>query len=209
MAKRKPAKKITNPPPNKPSTSKAINTTTKALNSVSNRTKKPTFKARSSLPELSDDEPETQTQTQALPPRPEEPDDSQVPPEPVEYGIQFAITYDDKVILDTTKFYTLIDRSVLFDLKILEKDAIHIASTKRGRTAHSTGPWHAIVAHAKQRPKPRMMFTIVSEWLELLKLVNIYPIKGHMIVLQIESRWTRHLLASSPASSPEKPTKRA
>jgi hypothetical protein len=185
MAKRKPAKKITKPPPNKPSTSKAINTTTKALNSVPNRTKKPTFKARSNLPELSDNKPETQTQTQALPPCP---DDSQVPPKLVEYGIQFAITYDDKVILDTTKFYTLIDQSVLFDLKILEKDAIHNASTKQGRTTHSTRLWHAIVAHAKQRPKPRMMFTIVSEWLELLKLVNIYLIKGGMIVLQIKLR---------------------
>ena len=73
-----------------------------------------------------------------MPPCPKELDDSQVPPKLVEYSIQFAITYDDKVILDTTKFYTLIDQSVMFNLKILEKDVIHIASTKRGHIAHFT-----------------------------------------------------------------------
>ena len=53
------------------------------------------------------------------------------------------------------------------------------------------------------------MFTIVSEWLELLKLVNIYLIKGRIIVLQIKLRWTWHLPALSTASLLEKLIKKA
>jgi hypothetical protein len=208
--KRKATKKATKPP-KKPSTSKTASTNTKASGSASNKTKHPAIKPRLVLLELSDDEPDTQPESQALI-RPQELNDTQLLPDPVEYGIQFAITYDEKCILDTTKFYTSLDRDVLFELKALEKDAIHDASTKRGRTAHSTRIWQAIVAHAKQRPKPKMLFNTSPEWIELIKLVEIYPVKGRIVVLQIKGKWTRHLPVSSPdspATSPEKPVKKA
>jgi hypothetical protein len=47
------------------------------------------------------------------------------------------VKYDDRTVLETTKFYTALNCKVLLKLKSLEKDAIHNASTKKGCTTHS------------------------------------------------------------------------